>query len=857
MMARRGLLVLLASLVLVAALSGGVLGYFMRFDLPDVRALEDYDPPQMTHVLAADGSLVGTFQEQRRILIDFEDIPLVFRQALLATEDASFYRHTGLDFQSILRAAWRDLRSLRAAEGASTLTQQLARNLFLTPRKTIRRKLEEAVLALEIERQYTKQEILRFYCNQIYTGHGHYGIEAASRFYFGIPSREMSVNQAATLAGVLQRPEALSPIRHPDRARNRRDYVLGRMVATEAIAAEVAQQARDEPLRLTDDSGRGRLAPYFVEEVRRWLQSRFGTDNLYSAGFEVRSTLDPQMQEIANAAVDAGLRQLDRRQGWRGVQSRVPADADPTTWAAPGWADEPEIGEITDGVVTAVVQDEAIVRVGTSTGRLGPKEVEWTDAPEPGEILEAGDIVRVRLLGVDSDGSARLTLEQEPEVEAAFVALDPATGTVRAMVGGLDFDRSEFNRAIQAKRQTGSAFKPFVYAAALASGRTLGDTVLDEPTVFLDPSKPDPYQPENYKNKYYGTITLRTALEKSANIATVKLLEEIGYEPVISTARRLGISSELLPYASLALGSFETSLLELTSAYGAFANHGVWVEPHLIEEVRDRDGRPLERIEPGVREAVGPRVSFLINRLLAGVITDGTGRAAASLNLPLAGKTGTTDDNTDAWFIGYAPGLAVGVWVGFDERRSLGKRETGARAALPIWREFMKQAAAATPTPDPTPPDGVTLVQIDRRTGLRANPRAYCNPVITEAFLSGTEPTAFCTVYEHQRLRLPRPFQRYGMDDQGRLTVPLSELELLLLQESSVRLADGGRRLEAYMPGEVVSVALKVIDDSVAGPLPPPEDWLAPFDLTGWIGKDGRPARIVWIGGRPSARSRR
>jgi penicillin-binding protein 1A len=842
--------------VAFAAITGAALGYFLRLDLPDVQALEDYEPPQMTHVIAANGFLLDTFQEQRRIFVHYEEIPVEFRQALLAVEDAGFYEHTGLDFRSILRAAWRDLWSLSAAQGASTVTQQLARNLFLTPKKTIRRKVAEALLALEIERQYTKEEILGFYCNQIYMGHGRYGIEAASRYYYGVASRELTLNQAATLAGLIQRPEALSPLRHPDRSVRRRDYVLTRMESTGVLSSEDADIVRQEPLQVTEPAARTDIAPYFVEEIRRWLQGRFGTGNLYTAGFEVHSTLDPELQQIANRAVESGLRELDRRQGFRGATRRIPEDADPATWNEPTWSTEPEVGRIHDGVVTEVAEEGASVRVGPYSGTLGHDEISWTEAEQPGDILKVGDVIRVRLVSIDDASAARLTLEQEPVVEAAFVALDPATGYVKAMVGGFDFERSEFNRATQAKRQTGSAFKPIVFAAALSNGLTLADTLLDEPTVFLDPQRPAPYQPENYKNKYYGTITLRTALERSANIATVKLLDRIGYDAVIDAARRLGVRSELRPYASLALGAFETNLLELTAAYGTFANRGVWVEPHLVTEVLDRDGRPLERIEPDVRDALGPQVSFLMNRLLSGVITDGTGRAAASLNLPLAGKTGTTDDNTDAWFIGYAPGLAVGVWVGFDERRSLGQRETGARAALPIWRAFMKEAAEAAERLDAIEPPGVTLVTIDRRTGLRANPRAYCSPTITEAFLSGTEPTDLCSVYDHQRLRLPHPFQRYPIDEAGNLVIPVDELDRLMLQETNVRLAGGGTRIEAYLPGEVVSMGVKV----VLNLLPPeldPDSYLPPFDTTAWIGKDGRPARIEWIGETARDTSRR
>jgi penicillin-binding protein 1A len=846
--------VVFLALLGLAAVAGAGLGYFMRFDLPDVRALEDYRPPLMTRVMDRDGALLDTFAEQRRILIDLDDIPLAFRDALLASEDSSFFRHTGIDVKGILRAAWRDLRSLRLAQGASTLTQQLARNLFLHPEKTFRRKLQEALLALEIERQYTKEEILRFYCNQVYMGHGRYGLEAASRYYFNIPARELSLGQAATLAGLLQRPEALSPKRHPERALERRNYVLRRMVEVGFLTPEESDAARSTPLETTRRDGRDDLAPYFVEEVRRWLQERYGSSSLYTGGLTVRTTVDPALQDIANRAVDLGLRQLDKRQGWRGVARRVPDGEDLATWASPEWTGdlELEIGRVHDGVVIEVSPERARVRVGIHTGTLGAEAIAWTGKEDPDALVDVGDIVRVHLSGLADDGSAELTLDQEPLVEGAMVVLDPSSGAVRALVGGHDFERSEYNRAIQASRQTGSAFKPFVYAAALASGWTLADILLDEPTVFLDPRNPEPYQPENYTNEYYGTITLRTGLEKSANIATVKLLDQIGYEPVISMARKLGITTPLRPFPSLALGSFETRLLELTAAYGVFANQGVLVEPHLVEEVIDQDAVTTERFEPEVTDAVSPQCAYLLNRLLAGVITDGTGRAAASLGLNLAGKTGTTDDNTDAWFIGYGPDLAVGVWVGFDEPRSLGRKETGALAALPIWRAFMQEAFAGAATRQFPMPPGISIVSIDRRTGLRANPRAYCHPVISEAFVAGTEPTKSCSVYEHQRLRMPYSFQRFPLGEEGELLVPSRELDRLLASEPHARLVDRGRRLEVVRPEESVSIPIRIIDD---GGERPPDARLDPFETATWVGKDGRFARVVWIDGRTRIRA--
>ena len=835
----------LAGAVLLAAISGVVLGQVMQFDLPDVRALEDYNPPVMTSVLANDGSLVESFAEEKRILIEYRDVPSSFLQALIATEDSNFYSHPGFDLKGIIRALWSDLRHMKMKQGASTLTQQLARNLFLHRDKTIRRKLQEVVLALEIERQYTKQEILHFYCNQIYMGHGRYGLEAAAGHYFAKSATELTLTEAATLAGLIQRPNSISPFRNPQRALARRNYVLRRMAEEGYLTEIVASEAAGMPVEVAQQRRQGNPAPYFVEDVRRWLQDEYGSSSLYKEGLEVSTTLDLRLQVIANRAMDLGLRQLDRRQGWRGISRRVQQGDDPSTWTSEAWEPAIEPDRVYDAVVMNVDKDLAKVRVAEFEGSLGPKQVKWTGKSRPSDLFAAGDIIRVRIVSTDGTGQATFSLEQEPLVEAALVAIDPATGEVLAMSGGFDFGRSEFNRATQAKRQTGSAFKPFVYAAGLGEGWSLAATLVDEPTVFLDRRLPDPYQPENYTNKYYETVTLRTALEKSANIATVKLLTRIGYRPVIDMSRRLGIQSDLRPYPSLALGSFEVTLLELTSAYGAFANQGVLVSPHLVREVRNRDGALITTIEPDVSDAVSPEIAFLMNRVLSGVISDGTGRAASSLGHDLAGKTGTTDNNTDAWFVGYSPNLAVGVWVGFDEPRSLGSRETGAMAALPIWRAFMEGALEVRPPEEfPVPPD-ITVVSIDRRTGLKANHRAGCSSVISEVFIRGTEPTEYCTHEHHTLLDFPYPFQDYRLTERGALAIPANKLDTLLDSEVNVFLVDGGTRLEAYTPQGRHTLDLEVLPARAEAPWPTRLN--TRFDRTEWVGLDGRPAHITWL----------
>ena len=617
--------------------------------------------------------------------------------------------------------------------------------------------------------------------------------------------------------------------------------MLDRMVEEGFLRDATARAAKDAPLRLDPGREQPELAPYFVEEIRRHLQARYGDDALYQSGLEVRTTLDPTLQAAANVALERGLRELDKRQGWRGPRARVPAGVSADTFTPASWRHGVRAGEVVDAVVVSVEHARARIRVGDHDLVLGPEEIAWTGRTYAASILKRGDVVQVRLEAAADGRGLRAQLEQEPKVEAALVAVDPSTGEVLALIGGYDYEKSEFDRAIQARRQCGSAFKPFVYAAALANGLTLADTLLDEPTVFLDPSAPSPYQPENYGNKYYGTLTLRQALEKSANIATVKLLNRVGFDPVIDMARRLGISSELRPYPSLALGAFEVSLIEITSAYGAFANQGVRVEPHLIVEVRVSDGHPLERARPEVRDAVSPQIACLMTRLMEGVVTDGTGAAARELGRPLAGKTGTTDDFTDAWFVGYAPDLVVGVWVGFDEKRSLGARETGAQAALPIWKAFVEDAYRNRAPEEFPVPTGVSIATIDADTGLRADESAGCRRVFSETFLEGSEPTERCSVAAHARLALPYPFQRFPLDEDGALLVPDRDLDALIGTEPSCRLVQRGSGIECDGEAGKASLQVRRAADRGEQALPGLPEGSSP---EAYRGKDGRPARF-------------
>jgi penicillin-binding protein 1A len=849
---RRALLIALLVAVAVTALIGAQLGRSLRFGMPDVAALEDYAPMVTTRVFAADGSVLRSFAEQRRVMIPYGEIPENFRHALLATEDNRFFQHPGLDPIGIARVLWTNLYRRNGLHGASTLTQQLARSLFLTMEKTFRRKSQEALLTLELERLYTKEEIFGFYCNQIYMGHGRYGIEAASRFYYHKSASEMDMAEAAMLAGLIQRPESISPFKNPERAQRRRNHVLNRMVQVGYLSPADAERARTSPLPVPEEIGAGLSAPYFIEDVRRWLKSKWGDESLYRSGLSVHTTLDPRAQQIANTAVEAGLRDLDKRQGWRGPRNHIDLDEEGAleSFVSESWAGKLEPGRIVESVVVAVDRSSARVRVDHHEAVLPEDGYKWTSNPRADRLFSVGDIIDVRLATLSETESWTVTLEQEPEVEAALIAIDPSNGEILALVGGFDFKRSEFNRATQARRQTGSSFKPFVFASALAQNWTLADTLVDEATVFLDRRNPDPYIPKNYTDKYYGTLTLRRALERSANVATVKLLNRVGARETIRMARDLGIRGNLQPYPSLALGAFESTLKELTGAYAAFANQGVRVEPHLVRRVEKVDGTRLYDAEPEIREAVSPRVADTMNRLLHGVITDGTGRAASGISHPLAGKTGTTDENTDAWFIGYSPNIAVGVWVGFDEKKSIGKRETGAGAALPIWKGFMESWLKGLPeTPFPTSPRIGTAL-IDRTTGLRANPSAGCSPVFREAFAEGTEPTRFCSIAQHRKLLFPATIQHYPLTEDGRIEIPDEDLIRMLKEIPTLSLSNNGRDLLYRTGDNVLRLPLRLTPGSSVPEIP---DSVLEFLIeeekgpSTWLGVHGEPARLEFI----------
>jgi len=648
---RKRTLIWAGLILLVGIVCGSALGAFLTLshDLPRIQELENFRPSSVTKLLSEEGELLGEFFVEKRVPVKLDEIPPYLRQAVVATEDRRFYEHAGLDWRGIGRAIIKDIRAGRFKEGGSTITQQLAKVLFLTPEKTISRKLQEALLALQIERRYRKDEILALYLNQIYLGGGAYGVEAAANIYFGKHVWELDLGECALIAGLPRGPTRYSPLVNPDKALSRRTIVLKNLRDTGYITAEQYEQVLEEPLQLSSPSSAGNTAPYFVSFIRPRLEEILGENRLYRGGLTIQTTLKERWQRVAEQALEKGLVALERRQ---------------------------------------------------------PSEDEEGEKPQ-----------------------------------GAVVVLDTSTGMIRAMVGGRDFESSQFNRATQAYRQPGSAFKPVIYAYALEKGYTQADRIWDAPVSYPQAGG-ELWEPHNYSGRFEGEITLRKGLEISQNIVTIKLLERLGPSPVVDFAHHLGIGSVLRANLSLALGTSEVTLVELASVYQAFADGGIWVEPSGIVEVLDHTGRSLWETTPASRLVLSQESAYILTDMLRGVIQRGTGRAASYLPWALAGKTGTTEKSKDALFVGYSPTLVTAVWVGKDSGDSLGEKETGARAALPIWREVMSNLLRDQAEDEFERPGTVTKIRMDVRSGLRAN--GGCDDVVEAAFIKGTEPTEYC-----------------------------------------------------------------------------------------------------------------
>ncbi len=737
------------ALFAVAALLGTASGAVFVFaaDLPEISALDDYSPHTITQVQARTGEIVGEFATERRVVIPHEQIAPRLRQAIIAAEDQDFEKHVGLSIPRIVIALVRDVIEGRKAAGASTLTQQLAKNLFLTPEKTWERKIKEALIAIQLEKRFTKDEIFALYANQIYLGHGAYGVEAASRLYFGKSAKDLALEEAAMIAGIIQLPSRQSPYVNMDAALRRRNYALTRLAAEGYVSEAEAEAARQRPivtvgLRAESDS----IAPWYVEDVRKHLELAYGAKALYENGLRVRTPLDPVLQRAANAALQEGLRRLDKRRGWRKVTENVAATPGIAGYRHPRWDRPMSSGDVVPAVVTAVEATRIGVRVAERSGVIDKMGFAWTRHANASQLVRVGDVIAVRLAEsapakAPGDGAFAATLEQTPLVEGAVMAIDNRTGQVLALVGGFDFERSKFNRAVQAARQLGSTFKPIVYTAAIDRGYTPSSIVQDSPVSYPAGAGRPPWTPGDYDGRFLGPITLRHALEQSRNVPAVRLMDALGVNQVLGYARRFGFEGPLPPYLPVALGAAEASLQEVVSAYSVFPNQGVRMKPYLVLGVSDRDGNVLEENRPEPTDAIRADTAFVLVNLLQGVVQRGTAAKAAALDWPLGGKTGTTNDYTDAWFVGFDPDITVGVWIGHDLKKPLGNGETGSQTALPIWMDIMKAwIGTRNEKPSFAQPGNVLFVSVDKVTGSQTD--ATSPDAIPEVFISGTQPGA-------------------------------------------------------------------------------------------------------------------
>jgi len=765
---------------LAAAAGAGYLFYTFGRDLPEYKQLAGYEPPTVTRVHAGDGRLLVEYATEKRVFVPIEAIPRRVLNAFLSAEDKNFYQHPGVDFLSVLRAAITNLVNLGSDKrpvGASTITQQVAKNFLLSNELSFERKIREALLAFRIEQAFTKDQIFELYINEIYLGFGSYGAAAAALNYFNKSLDELTIAESAYLAALPKAPNNYHPLRRHEAAVARRDWVIGRMLEDGHINQAEAAVARAEPLVVRPrDPTEIVAADYFAEEVRRELIGLYGDENLYGGGLSVRTTLDPRLQVIADRALRKGLIAYDRRHGWRGPVAHLDLEAE--DWRAVlAQVEPPEgAGAWRLALVLGLSGDKA--QIGLADGREGSipmAELTWArpwikdqrvgaKPKSPAEVLAKGDVVLVEAVAEDREGQAypeaSYALRQMPAIEGGIVAMDPHTGRVLAMTGGFSYERSEFNRVTQAQRQPGSAFKPVVYLSALDSGFTPATIVLDAPFVIDQGAGLGKWKPANYTKEFYGPTPMRVGIEKSRNLMTVRLAQTVGMEKVVDTAKRLGVIDSMPPLLSMALGAVETTLLRLTTAYAMLVNGGKRIEPTVIDRIQDRHGLTIYRHDqrecpncrvaywdgqrvpelPDNREQVAdPRSAYQVVSMLQGVVLRGTGRRIAELGKPLAGKTGTTNDSLDTWFIGFSPDLAVGVFVGFDEPRTLGPKETGSSVSAPIFKDFMRVALEGAPAIPFRIPPGIRLVRINADTGQIA--QASDQHVILEAFQPDNVPS--------------------------------------------------------------------------------------------------------------------
>jgi len=696
-------LILLLLAAGVGALAGLVFVY--SSDLPQIRELEDYRPDVMTDLYADDGTIIGSFALERRVIVTYNQIPPVLRDAVISIEDRHFESHWGIDVLRIVRAAVTDFMEWRRAQGASTLTQQLSRKLFLTPEKSFRRKFQEALMAIQIERYFTKSQIFTMYANQVDLGHGNFGYEAAAQFFFGKHIWQLTLPEAAVLAGIPKSPTAYSPLLHPEASRRRRNQVLLAMFENGKISQEQYREAAGTPLGLNIQRWNYTLAPYFVEEVRQFLEKKYGPEAVDERGLRVYTTLNIKTQKLAQAALQEGLRDDDKRRGWRGPEKNIlrspvklanGESATLNTYADNDWKLAFQTGDLVHGLVTQVSADHALVRLGDFTAHVTPPDFAWTKKPQATDLFAPGDVDLFQIKEIKGS-KLSVTLDQYPNVQGAVLVIDNPTGAIKAMVGGYDWNESKYNRATQAERQVGSSFKVYVYSQAMLDGASPLDTIVDAPLGYSTSS--GWWAPHNYDEKYEGTITLLHALAESRNVPAVKLLAKIGVDSVIRLCRKFGITSRLVPNLPLALGASDLTLLEHTSAFTTFPDDGVHIAPRMVYRVTNYDGRVIDDFQPEVTDVLSAPVARLMVSMLREVFNSGTAVHAKALaqKYPMAGKTGTTNDFTDAWFLGFTPSTTCGVYVGFDDHRTLGDKEEGARVALPIWMQFMSEYLKGLP----------------------------------------------------------------------------------------------------------------------------------------------------------------
>ena len=751
--------VILGILILfpVAVLAGAISLYIMIRDLPDIYSLKDYRPSISTRIYADNNQLIHEFFLEDRRVLHVSKAPKYLVNAFVAAEDTRFFQHEGIDYYGILRAVLKNIEHGAIVQGGSTITQQVAKSFYLSSERTYGRKIKEAILAYKINKYLKKYEILNLYLNQIYLGQGTYGIEAAAQCYFGKSATKLNLAEAAMLAGLPKAPSKFSPFVSLEKAKQRQEYVLTRMVEENYITLQEKEAALKTRIRLNAQTPRGKIGPYFTESVRRYILDHYGSDVLYKEGLDIYTTLNVEMQQAAETAVERGLHELEQREGYKTSIKKVAKSQAASFLNAVSRMLEKrgiERGMVVKALVEASDENERVIRLtigkykgvasydDISLGSTPPSDTE-KNAPKPAwQLIHAGDSLDVRIIDIGTPLKAAIELKRT--VQAALLCMDAKTGEIKAMVGGRDFSQSEFNRAVQARRQPGSAFKPLIYTAAFDKGITAAKIIVDEPISFKGslPGGGD-WNPQNFDQEFHGPTSLRTALVYSRNIVSIKLLQEIGIDYAADYAINMGIASPLSRNLSMALGTSALTLQEIVRAFGVLANEGKKAEPYFISKIVDRTGNIFEEHEPVIQQVIDSKVAFITTSILQDAVQRGTGAGVKSINRPVAGKTGTTDDLKDAWFVGYTPSLVAGVWVGFDDGTPLGRREVGGLAAAPIWLYFMERSLINKPIEDFPVPEGMITAKIDPKTGMLAKPLS--GDAITEYFLDGTAPADYST----------------------------------------------------------------------------------------------------------------